>query len=163
MMEFEKLGKNQRKTLGKLRTGQRFVVAWGGESGPGNASLGKLPNKTKHGKYCQPKDAAVSSELSGDEDESSVYAGMPSSEASDMAATDSLSSTGFMKNSSSLGDTKFVTLIMGVCGSTDPKVHPKCLKRKLRMVVAIVEETVAVAAAATLAPALAATKRDKND
>ncbi|KAK9170490.1 hypothetical protein Syun_002630 [Stephania yunnanensis] len=61
--------------------GQRFVVAWGGEGGPGNTSLGKLPNKTKHGKSCQPKDAAVCPELSGDEDESSVYAGMPGSEA----------------------------------------------------------------------------------
>ncbi|KAK9122691.1 hypothetical protein Sjap_012293 [Stephania japonica] len=61
--------------------GQRFVVAWGGEGGPGNVSLGKLTNKMKHGKFGQSKDAAVSPELSGDEDESSVYAGMPGSEA----------------------------------------------------------------------------------
>ncbi|KAK9122692.1 hypothetical protein Sjap_012294 [Stephania japonica] len=52
--------------------GQRLVVAWGGEGGPGNVSLRKLTNKTKHGKFGQPKDAAVSPELSGDEDESSV-------------------------------------------------------------------------------------------
>ncbi|KAK9122698.1 hypothetical protein Sjap_012300 [Stephania japonica] len=71
----------QYKVAELTEPGQRFVVAWGGGDGPGNVSLRKLTNKTKHGKFGKPKDAAVSPELSGDEVESSVYAGMPGSEA----------------------------------------------------------------------------------